>query len=263
MKKNIRALIAGCFLVSQGWAATLYVDVDSPNPVSPYTSWATAATDIQAAVNVAVSNDTVLVTNGVYLLSSQIAVYEDIILKSVNGADVTTINGGGVTSCIYLWDVSCAVRGFTITGGYSANGGGGVYSHHAGTGQVIENCTITGNTARYGAGLAYGAARNCVISGNSAVEYGGGAYETVLNNCVVSGNVAADYAGGLSGGTANNCTIVGNEGGTYSTTLNNCIVWFNEGQNIEQGSSHNSCSPSSPYFQQGVYNDVSEVAVVR
>ncbi len=47
-------------------ADTHYVDINSPSPTPPYPNWATAATVIQDAVNVAKDGDVVLVTNGVY-----------------------------------------------------------------------------------------------------------------------------------------------------------------------------------------------------
>ena len=43
-----------------------YVDVNSTNPVAPYTNWATAASVIQNALDVSGSADEVVVTNGVY-----------------------------------------------------------------------------------------------------------------------------------------------------------------------------------------------------
>jgi hypothetical protein len=47
-------------------AALRYVDANSTNPTPPFTSWATAATVIQDAVEVADAGDEVLVTSGVY-----------------------------------------------------------------------------------------------------------------------------------------------------------------------------------------------------
>src|SRR5689334_5381350 len=71
-----------------------YVDPNSPSPTSPFTSWSTAATNIQDAVDVSPSGDTVLVTNGVYetggrvvfgSMTNRVAVTNAIILLSVNG----------------------------------------------------------------------------------------------------------------------------------------------------------------------------------
>jgi hypothetical protein len=47
-------------------AETRYVNIDNPAPESPYTSWPTAATNIQHAVDMAEAGDEILVTNGVY-----------------------------------------------------------------------------------------------------------------------------------------------------------------------------------------------------
>jgi hypothetical protein len=42
------------------------VDLNSADPRPPYTNWATAATIIQDAVDIAVEGDEVVVTNGVH-----------------------------------------------------------------------------------------------------------------------------------------------------------------------------------------------------
>src|SRR5271170_7604284 len=42
-------------------AAVHYVNLNNPTPSSPYTTWSTAATDIQSAITASVSGDTVLV----------------------------------------------------------------------------------------------------------------------------------------------------------------------------------------------------------
>ncbi len=71
--------------------------------VWPYTNWTDAATCIQDAVNAANSNDTVLVTNGVYetggavtpgyACSNRVCIIRAITLQSVNGSDHTFIVG--------------------------------------------------------------------------------------------------------------------------------------------------------------------------
>src|SRR5262245_35728055 len=81
-------------------AAIRYVNVNSTNPTSPYTDWATAATVIQDAEDVAEAGDEIVVTNGVYeiggravdgILSNRVAVTKPLNLRSVNGPEMTVI----------------------------------------------------------------------------------------------------------------------------------------------------------------------------
>jgi hypothetical protein len=61
-KTLLLCILAGC----NATAAIHYVDVNSANPIPPYTDWATAAATIQEAIDLAEAGDEVLVTNGVY-----------------------------------------------------------------------------------------------------------------------------------------------------------------------------------------------------
>jgi parallel beta-helix repeat protein len=155
-----------------------------------------------------------------------------------------TVSGGGL-SRVFQVDgfVNASISGLTITGGMAADVGGGLLN--AGT-TALTNCTISGNSARYGGGLYNGGPHpfgsvtltDCTVSGNSANE-GGGLFNggaATLTGCTVSGNSAGQKGGGLAnfGGTValTNCTVSGDfagnsGGGLYnfgSVTLTNCTV---------------------------------------
>ena len=69
-----------------------YVASASTNPKPPYTTWATAATNIQEAVDaVAARAGEIVVTNGVY--AGGLEVDKPLTLRSVNGPQFTEING--------------------------------------------------------------------------------------------------------------------------------------------------------------------------
>ena len=240
-----------------------YVAADSANPLPPYTSWATAATNLQDAVDIAsVAGSLVLVGNGTYAtggravyatMTNRVAVTKPLTLWSVNGPGLTVIDGTGSVRCVYLAN-GASLSGFTLTNGLADNGGG-VWCQSATA--VVSNCTLTGNRAPYGGGAyggtlnnctltgndtdgigggAYGGTlNNCTLTGNSAWESGGGAFECTLNNCSLTGNWIFGYGGGAYGGTLNNCTLTGNSahyagGGAYGATLNNCTLTNNEAQ---------------------------------
>ena len=233
-------------------AATVrYVDASGTNPVVPYTSWATAATNIQDAINISSFSDTVLVTNGIYQYggdsfgsSNRVDTINSVNVMSVNGPLVTiikghqipgTTNGSSAVRCVYLREFS-TLSGFTLTNGatQSSGGGGGVQMDSQ---CVVSNCIITGNAADDFGGGAYSANNstlvNCVICGNTTVyggSIGGGVRGCILNNCVVSNNFAVN-GGGVYGCTVNNSLLVGNGstnstsgGAANSSTLNNCTI---------------------------------------
>jgi len=232
MKKRILLSISsisclfGCSSVTM--AATHYVDLTSPSPTPPYSSWITAATNIQDAVDAAMGGETVVINNGHYLLSSEIVVTNDITIESVNGPNSTIVDGQGAVRCFNLGHAACIVSGLTITDGFGGYGGG-IFCLD-GT-PVVTNCIISGNNALIGGGMYWGAANNCTISGNLADE-GGAMYYGIANNCAITGN-SASYGGGLVLSTANNCTIssntasgdLGSSGaGMVGGTANNCVI---------------------------------------
>ena len=130
MKKAIK-VVAGALLLAvagNARASTHYVDVASTNATPPYTNWATAATNIQDAVDAAVAGDEIVVTNGIYATGlrngNRVAVDKPLSVRSVNGPQSTSISGGEF--CVYLTN-GATLSGFTLTGGggYISLGGGG------------------------------------------------------------------------------------------------------------------------------------------
>jgi len=98
-------------------AKTLYVFSFGGN-VSPYTNWATAANTIEDAKSVATSWDSViLVTNGTYSPGLFQFIGRKILLQSVNGPEVTIIDGMGSNRCVQLERTYSVIDVFTLTNG--------------------------------------------------------------------------------------------------------------------------------------------------
>ena len=237
-------------------AATYYVDASRPDDNGVATSWLTAKQTIQAAVNMTVAGDTVLVTNGVYnrgvtatpgySLNNRVVITNAIMLKSVNGPEVTSIEGSGTNwfntssavRCVYM--NNGALEGFTLQNGATLSAaagynsdyncyGGGINMFNAGAGAFVTNCVIRNCRAFAGGGAGYCKMINCALSGNKSSGAGGGSIFCTLNNCTLSGNTASYNGGGSCYGTLNNCTLSGNTtscngGGSADETLNNCTL---------------------------------------
>jgi hypothetical protein len=210
------------------------VNAAGANPTAPYSTWTTAATNIQDAINASAVGDIVLVTNGIYScgglvmngdLTNRIAINKAITVMSVNGYAATAIqgvwdplstNGPGAIRCAYIAD-GAILNGFTLqngatraTGDVSFTGpleaGGGIYC--TSTNGVAFNCVLSNNIAIYGGGIINGTLNNSLVYGNQA-HWGGGACNATLNNCTVVNNYAV---------------VAGLGGGTYFTEAKNCIV---------------------------------------
>ena len=263
MRHSFRLTVITLLLaVSDLSAATHYVSLESTNPTPPYASWATAATNIQDAVDAAMASDEILVTNGVYstgsrtidgLETNRVAVDKPVTVRSVNGPEATIIDGLGAMRCVYLTN-NAALVGFTVTNGSTYTSptrtgwvcgyGAGVYCES--TNAFLTNCVIVGNTeAAYwsdsqGVGVYQGTLYDCRLSGNLASANdggaaGGGACRSTLYNCTLTDNEASSWGSGAGGGacwsTLYNCTLTGNSaysgGGACSSTLYNCTLTGN------------------------------------
>jgi hypothetical protein len=231
-----------------------YVDLNSTNATPPFTSWATAATNIQDAVDAAVAGDEIVVTNGIYAIggrvsadarTNRVTVDKPLSLRSVNGPQFTTIDGDGSVRCVYLTN-GASLSGFTLTHG-RAPFGGGLRCESVNT--VVSNCVVSGNSSIDS--TPFGVGSRCCgeylpVLGGVAVSdhpYAGGVYGGTLYYCTLSDNWAENsgfFSGGGSYCSALSCTLVGSSygsnesyyrlgagGGAANATLNNCILTGN------------------------------------
>ena len=142
-----------------------------------------------------------------------------------------TVSAGGLSRVFQVdANVTASISGMTITDGNTDADygyGGGLLNYGATT---LTNCTVSGNSAFSGGGLATGSFSDPGTS-------------LTLINCTVSGNQAEFLAGGLanlnSAATLTNCTIMGNSGGIFgggglwsilgTNTLTGCTISGNSG----------------------------------
>ncbi len=212
--------------------ATHYVNAGNTNaPVSPYTSWQTAATNIQDAVDACTTRGgLVLVADGTYAaggrllggVTNRVLVPPGVRVESLNGPESSTIMGQGpagdaAVRCAYV-DEDAVLAGFTLAGGHTrspsgakidlAASGGGVVCHTEG---LVSNCVLLANTAALaGGGGAFGRFHGCTVVSNSCTESGGGVYNANLDGCLLAGNRSSKDGGGMSGGVAHDCIFANN-----------------------------------------------------
>ena len=196
---------------------------------------------IQAAINAAVTGDTVLVADGTYTGPGN----RDI---GFLGKAITVRSQSSPENCIIdcngTWgdehqgfyfdsgeDTNSVLTGFTITGGYTYMGGG-IYCNSSSP--TIKNCIIMKNRAAFGGGITLENSKASVI------------------DCLIAGNEGLDDGGGIfiwydSSSTIKGCTIVGNSSSydvagilCYSgeASMINCLVWDNRNRPFRLVNSH-------------------------
>jgi hypothetical protein len=217
------------------------------SPLPPYSAWASAATNLQVAIDAAAWGEFVLATNGSYNsggrsgsdgLTNRVTVSTAVFASSVNGPDFTVIegawdvttNGQNAIRCVWLSD-GATLNGFTLrngathagTSGLSDTLGGGLFASSANA-QVL-NCVLSNNAAGFGGGGCYFASlANCKLLANECGKFGGGAENSTLRNCLVSGNTAGVQGGGAYSATMLNCTVTRNWAGSYGGGVSGGVV---------------------------------------
>ncbi|MDD5708343.1 MAG: choice-of-anchor Q domain-containing protein, partial [Kiritimatiellae bacterium] len=251
-----------CVTVNETWHVALSGDHTT------FLDWATAATNIQAAVDRANHGDRIKVAAGAYDLTNQIVIGKRVLVEAVDGRDATFLVGGYpacTNRCLLLNHAEAVVDGFTITNGFNADAwptvGGGVMISNG----TLRNCTVTRNNipnaSGAGIGMTAGLVRDCVIShnGNIGCNGAGAVYVSgngTVSNCTIVHNQVTSfcgYHGGVAMGTGSllaDCLVSNNAvngyiGGVGLTggmainceIVNNwCAGWTGSGGGIDLGS---------------------------
>lgn len=240
-------LIWSASLMVKATAATLYVDLNSPTPVAPFASWATAATNIQDAIEASVPGDLVLVTNGIYAtggkvkfgdLTNRVALDKAITVQSVNGPWVTTIKGNGATNgtaavrCAWITN-GAMLQGFTLTAGATRTTGDTTNLLSGGAALCLNTNALL---------------RSCVIFSNAAQIYGGGVFQGVILNSAIIGNRSSSPGAGAAYAALMNCTVISNlnSSAILTSRVTNTIAYYNSPGNYSGGTFAYSCTTPSP-----------------
>ena len=236
-------------------AADLYVSHLVDGGGAPYyvgaPAGATVTNDLQAAVDLAASGDTVWVEDGFVCDSGETfagaktglyRVYpaRKVFIRSRSGdySGGATIRGAfnsAEQSCgtnavkgIYLPAGSVLV-GFrvegaascdtTSTGRWTGNYNGSYSTVGAGitvaSSATVSNCFVTGCTSHYrGGGVSGGTYVNCVFVGNTAIESGGAGSSGSFVGCRFEGNVANAGGALYNPALVTNCVLIGNSAST-------------------------------------------------
>ncbi len=280
LQKSILILALFCATSFVGNASIFYVDQSNVSGTEDGITWATAFTDLQAALthSALAFGDEIHVAQGTYNPSS--VADPDVSFELVDGVEIkggfpsgggvrnpiantTVLDGAGISySVIYSNGVSAAtvLDGFTITGG-QASGicsdgssssrqkfGGGWFNINGSP--RVNYCIFDGNSSSCNGGAIYndgGAGKTC---------------DPVFTNCEFNNNYG-DLAGGAiynngNGGTATttfyNCKIISN--GTNRTYTTYGAAIYNLGKNGNANSLFVNCvlAHNSGFAGGSIYN---------
>ncbi|MBN1670577.1 MAG: LamG domain-containing protein [Kiritimatiellae bacterium] len=225
----------------------------------PYADWATAASTVQAAVDMAMAGDIVLLTNGVYDTggnaggggqTNRVTMHRGVTIMGAGDRDATIIVGApdgdtagcgpGAVRCVWMAR-DCALCNVTLSNGYTTSSGDFYYRSGGGVSSmgwdiVLSNVAVAACCAHYCGGGVYGYAGTAIydslITGNSCISNGGGIVAAWASNTVLTGNTALNGGAGSSA-SFEDCVLSGNTatergGGAHASQLSYSEVSMNE-----------------------------------
>ena len=193
---------------------------DSGNDLNTGTSWDAPFKTIQKGIDAASALGTVSVSNGTYVLTSQLLIGKGCTVMGLGGRSNTIINANASGRILTIDNASAVVDGFTLKNGKSATAINGTGVNM--TGGTLRNCTIsscTNNTQTYSATpiqgvgiyMTGGTVDTCTIEKNMGGNIGmtvngGGLYMAgsggLVTNCLISDNYAGQEFATSKGGGA-------------------------------------------------------------
>jgi parallel beta-helix repeat protein len=251
MKKLILAFIC-LFLAIPSQARIITVDDDGPADFD----------NIQAAIDDANDDDTIIVATGTYTGSGNCDIDflgKVITVRSTDPNDPnivanTVIDGQGYARGFIFQsgeDANSILSGFTIVDGYSFDYGTGIYCY--GSSPTITNCTISNciwdfNISSIFCDQSSPTIKNCTITDNGGGIYCWRSSSPTITDCTITGNgTVYDAQPGIScvnnsNPTILSCKISNNSGGgIYSSydfypycapTVTGCTIKDNNGRGI-------------------------------
>ena len=278
------------------YGETVHVVVENENPVFPYATWETAATNLIDAFAAVQRNGTILMGEGTYLLTDERTIDFPMTLRGDKGPEQTVLDAHKELRPFQLRHPSAVLDGLTLRNGRGANGslGGGVAIRDGGQ---VTNCVFDACcgdvVAAGGVGVEGRGARildcrfegcwvdddwpNRMRNGVAILTSGntGGEEDLLIDRCLVRGShegcsrgrpwvACGDGAIWLNSGTVRNTIVTGSVlrgcGGilaTGSAKVENCTIVGNVSTN-ENGTVAGLCIRQHYWFQltAKVYNTI-------
>jgi hypothetical protein len=234
--------LAACVL-PRAIADDHYAAQNGQTPAGAYTTWASAASNIQDAVNAATTNDTVWVGAGRYTVppnatnfagTNVVFINRPLTLRSSNGVPESTVIDGQATNrgVVFYYPNNTtnrlAIDGFTVSNCFATNIGGGILFYaleRSWTGEVV-NCIINDNIVAWGTNSEFsyhktGSSGAGIGDFNNACGFGLTVTNTIIrNNRALPRGEAFTDAG--DGGAISHRSIYG------EVLIKGCLIESNE-----------------------------------